>query len=333
MTRPQASLVSLVAFISVAAGCAVRAQTAAPAGQGTGPELNLSLGDDFTRLAQVQPRPAPSQSTNEGPDNPIAAYFRSWYERVDQAQATQPHWMTPLVTVTPRLEQEYRYDQYWEHLGNGAEVNTFGSAKGLELIPTTTNELLLNPPPYQERSNVKPASSFGDTPFITVKQRFLSANEQEGNYIVTGFFGVQAPTGIEAFSNNAWVLTPTIAGGKGWGDFDVQATLGVPVPLQHQNTLGTQTTLNVALQYHIFKVFWPEFEMNLTHWWNGTQRGGKTQVFLTPGLVLGRFPIVGRLRTIIGAGYQFAVTPKLVKEPALTPVYDHAWILSARMAF
>ena len=30
--------------------------------------------------------------------------------------------MTPVVTVTPRLEQEFRYDQLFEHLGNDASL-------------------------------------------------------------------------------------------------------------------------------------------------------------------------------------------------------------------
>src|SRR5438477_5012549 len=29
------------------------------------------------------------------------------------AKESQPHWMTPVVTVTPRLEQEFRYDQFF----------------------------------------------------------------------------------------------------------------------------------------------------------------------------------------------------------------------------
>src|SRR5438094_10670480 len=32
-----------------------------------------------------------------------------WFARVARAQATQPHWITPVV-VTPRLEEEFRYD-------------------------------------------------------------------------------------------------------------------------------------------------------------------------------------------------------------------------------
>jgi hypothetical protein len=37
-------------------------------------------------------------------------FFSDWLDRSDQAKADQPHWMTPLVTVTPRLEQELRSD-------------------------------------------------------------------------------------------------------------------------------------------------------------------------------------------------------------------------------
>src|SRR5437016_1921722 len=34
------------------------------------------------------------------------AQDRSWFDRVLTTKAEQPRWMTPLVTVTPRLEQE-----------------------------------------------------------------------------------------------------------------------------------------------------------------------------------------------------------------------------------
>jgi hypothetical protein len=76
--------------------------------------------------------------------DPITEYFATWYDRVHAAQESQPHWMTPLATVTPRLEQEYRYDQSCQQLGNGAQISNFFGGKGLELIPTTTNEILLN---------------------------------------------------------------------------------------------------------------------------------------------------------------------------------------------
>src|ERR1700722_219384 len=282
--------------------------------------------------------PTPPAASQAGVTVPAASsdaitdYFDHWFDRVKQAQDSQPHWMTPIATVTPRLEEEFRYDQFWEQMGNGANLANFDSGKGLELIPTTSNEVLINLPPYEERTVKKPASGFGDWPFLTVKQRFFSANEQDGNYIVTGFLGVQAPTGAAAFTNDAWVITPTLAAGKGWGNFDVQGTIGVPIPLSHENTIGTSVVTNVALQYHLGQFFWPEIEANTTYWADGL-RGGKFQTFITPGLVLGRFPIVGRIKAIVGVGYQFAVSPALTKTPVLTPTYQHAWILTARTAF
>jgi hypothetical protein len=259
-------------------------------------------------------------------------FLAGWFARVDQAQASQPHWITPVATVTPRLEEEFRYDQTWQHLGTGGSLSLFDSGKGLELIPTTTNEILINLPQYEERTVKKPADGWGDWPFLTVKQRLLSANEDNGNYIVTAFLGVQAPIGSRVFTNNAWVVTPTIAGGKGWGDFDIQATLGFQVPMSHESTIGTAIPANITFQYHLAEILWPELEFNDTYW-SGGLRDGKNQVFMTPGVVLGRFHLGGRAKLIMGAGYQFALSPKLETEPVLTPTYQHAWIFTARVAF
>jgi hypothetical protein len=275
------------------------------------------------------PPPPPASARD---DSGIAGYFASWFTRVHAAQASQPHWITPIATVTPRLEEEFRYDQLWETMGSGGRLDSYDGGKGLELIPTTTNEIIFNLPPYQQRYVKKPAKGFNDWPFLLIKQRLVSANEQNGNYIVSAFFSVQAPTGIKAFTNDAWVITPTLAAGKGWGRFDIQGTVGVPIPLEHQSAIGTQVVTNVALQYHLGEFFWPELEFNSTYWANGP-RGGKTQIFVTPGLVLGRFPLGSGLKGIIGVGYQVAVSPKLNLTPALTPTYDHAWILTARVTF
>jgi hypothetical protein len=282
-----------------------------------------------TVVAQAAPVPAPAPVYQTS----LGDYFANWFNRVDATQAAQPHWMTPIVTVTPRLEEEFRYDQYWQHSGNNSNLDVFDAGKGLELIPTYTNEVLINLPPYQEREAKHSVTGFNDWPFLTVKQRLLSANEANGNYIVTAFLGFQAPTGATAFTNDSWVITPTIAGGKGWGNFDVQMTLGFGIPTDHASTIGTTMLWNTTFQYHFERVFWPEFEVNYTHWFDGL-RGGKTQVFLTPGIVFGRFPLFdSRARLIIGGGYQFAVTPKLQLTPELTPIYNHAWIITGRLAF
>ncbi|MFZ0771470.1 MAG: hypothetical protein WCA49_18035 [Candidatus Sulfotelmatobacter sp.] len=37
-------------------------------------------------------------------------FFADWFNMVSETQAEQPHWITPLNTTTPRLEQEFRRD-------------------------------------------------------------------------------------------------------------------------------------------------------------------------------------------------------------------------------
>ena len=314
----------LVALGLGAAASAASAQTA-PQLQ----PLNLTL-------ASNQPVPPAQAAATPDPGllDPVTTYFENWFQRVNAAQASQPHWMTPLVTVTPRLEEEVRYDQYWETRGNGSTLDIFDDNKGLELIPTETNEVLINPPAYQFKARTAtPANGWLDDQFLVVKQRLFSGNEENGNYIVTAFLGLTAASGNSAFTNHAWVVTPTIAGGKGWGDFDVQATVGIAVPFRHQNTIGDSIASNITFQYHLLKYFWPEFEVNDTYWADGKPRGGKDQVLLTPGIILGRFQIYNRVRASIGGGYQFAVSPKYADTTEQTPTYYKNWIISARVSF
>jgi hypothetical protein len=300
------------------------------------PIVNLQVAD--ASMPSTSPSDTPliaAQDTGGGSEGGgVVDYFENWFPRVEEAQASQPHWMTPLVTVTPRLEQEYRYDQYWEQRGNGSALDISDAGKGLELIPTETNEVLINPPAWQDKQKVAhPVSGWLDDQFLVVKQRLLSANEQEGNYIVTAFLGVTAPSGNVNFTNKTWIVTPTLAVGKGWGDFDIQATTGVAFPFRNQSTLGTSIATNVAFQYHLYEYLWPEFEINHTYWANGNERGGKNQILLTPGIIFGRFVIGGRVKVIIGGGYQFAVSPSYVDTSEQTPAYNRSWILTTRLTF
>jgi len=317
--------------VSIFAGLACLAASAAISGAAQAQQAGQQAGPIVVAATDGPPAPASDPPAPASADA-VSDYFAHWFERVDEAKASQPQWMTPIVTVTPRLEEEFRYDQYWEKLGNGGELTNFDAGKGLELIPTTSNEVILNLPPYIDRTIKKPAEGFNDWPFLLIKQRFISANEQNGNYIVTGFIGVQAPTGIKALTNDAWVVTPTLAAGKGWGDWDIQATVGLPIPLSHASTIGVSVVTNIALQYHFATYFWPEIEANSTYWLDG-QRGGKNQVFITPGVVMGRFKIAGRVKGIFGVGYQIAVSPALTTTPVLTPTYQHAWVMTLRTTF
>lgn len=257
---------------------------------------------------------------------PVANYFENWFPRVTQIQSEQPHWVTPLATVTPRLEEEYRYDQSWNTLPthNHAVVDNYGNTKGLEFIPFDPVEIIVGVPGY-ETENRPLKHGWADETFLA-KYRILSGNEKNGDYILTVFFGLSVPSGSAAFSSEHYGFTPTIAFGKGGGDFDFQSTLGITFPdngAVHTGP-GTPVAFNTAFQYRIEKFFWPEVEANYTYWPNG-ENEGRNQLLLTPGLIIGRIPISGRVGITFGAGCQFPIT---------TQVTTHRnFIFSARIPF
>jgi hypothetical protein len=253
-------------------------------------------------------------------------YFSDWFKRVDETQAVQPHWIAPLFTITPLLTELYRYDQYWEHLSNGGgNLKVFDAGKGLELIPAKPIQLIFGLAPYEQRTGKNAAQGIGDYPFLLIKYRFLCANEENGNYVLTGFLAFGAPVGSRAFTTNNFAITPTIAAGKGWGKFDMQLTFGSTFPTGDVHTLGTPLLTNLTFQYHLLELLWPEVEVNYTYWPNGANRG-KNQIFFTPGVVLGRIRLYGRLTLSVGTGYQFTVSPA-------HPQYENNWIFSVRTNF
>jgi len=275
----------------------------------------------FVVLAAAFAR-AETADTGEGA---LDSYFRL----VDRTQSEQPHWMSPLFMTTPRLVERFRYDNIWQSRPNGVDLANYGAGKGLELIPFERVAVLLGVPAYFVRKTpVGTKSGWADETFL-VKYRILSANEESGNYIVTGFLGVSVPTGSEGFSAGKTIYTPTIGGGKGWGTrqegFDIQSTLAVSIPTGDRSRIGVPIVWNTTFQAHVWsEKFWPEVEMNLTHWSDGPN-DGKTQAIVTMGVVAGRFPITGRLRAVVGVGYQVAVSSYRT--------YDHAWLVSMRLPF
>src|SRR5579864_1162291 len=233
-------------------------------------------------------------------------YFADWFQRVDKTQAEQPHWITPLATTTPRLEEEVRYDQLWQENAKGITTDNFDGGKGLELIPFEKVEVIFNVPPYIEHNNPADKAGWEDLAFL-LKYRLLSANEERGNYILTAFLGWSLPTGQYSNGGLHAVITPTIAYGKGVHNFDLQGTFGIAFPVADTNVVGRNYLWNNTFQYRIVRKFWPEVELNSTFFQDG-KNGGKKQNFATPGLVVGRLHLWKRVGFTIGGGYQIATT-------------------------
>jgi hypothetical protein len=271
----------------------------------------------------LSPQQASGQNDASGSNSSKNDWVHSWLRKVDQVRANQPHFVSPIVTTHVLLVQQFRYDMSWQQDPSGGTVTSnYGASRGLELIPTTRLEVGLFPPPYLVHQS-KTQDGFGDFSW-QVKFRAFSASEGKGDYFVGFFLGGSFPTGATPNGLGHTVLSPTFAAAKGLGPVDIQSTIGANLPTSGASILGRSIIFNTAVNYRIKGKIWPIIEQNSTFWSGGTL-DGKKQVFLTPGLVLGSFPLAERLHLTVGGGLQIAVT-RFHQD-------DHRWILSVRFPF
>ncbi|HYM75595.1 MAG TPA: hypothetical protein VE377_06415 [Candidatus Dormibacteraeota bacterium] len=249
-------------------------------------------------------------------------FISNWFQRSSRTESEQPHWAAPMFTVTPRLVQQFRYDMGWQSNKGFMNAN-YGSSKGFELIPVDRIELYVSAPPYLTHTKPGLNNGIGDMTFL-FKYRAAAGNPENGNYVVTAMLLATVPTGT--YSNGATdaSVSPTLALGKGWRNFDLQGTAGVTVPTGDRNVLGTPVGLNVTAQYHLLRYFWPELEVNSTMWANG-KNDGKKQAFVSPGLVVGKVHLWKRIGFAFGGGVQIAATQ--------FHAYEHNWVTSVRLPF
>ncbi len=250
------------------------------------------------------------------------SFIAHWQARATATQNAQPHWVTPLATTTPRLEQELRADFDRQITPTHGDLWTYGSGKGLELIPTRHIELLFNMPSYNQHNSPTEKDGFADTTLM-MKYRFFARNEQHGNSIVTAFFAGTIPTGSYSNGSTDASVSPTLALGKGYGRFDVQTTAGVTLPVANSDKLGRPIAWNTALQFKADQHWTPELEFNST-FYEGGPNDGKIQNFALPGIV-GHWKLHDRLGVTLGAGIQIATSSY--------HSYNHGLIFSARMPF
>ncbi len=247
---------------------------------------------ETSSLTLAQPgATAPTPATVTG----FAGFIARYQARVTATQNQQPHWATPLVLVTPRLEQELRTDLVRQVLPSRYTTWNLGNGKGLEFIPERHIEILLNVPPFIDHSAPKSKDGFGDFS-INSKYRIFARNEEHGNAIITAFFAASVPTGKNGNGSCCAVVTPTLALGKGWRNFDVTTTAGGSLPISNTKGLGRTIAWNTALQYRVAssgfgRFFWPELEFNSSYF-KGGSNDGKYTTYATPGIIVGRVPLI-----------------------------------------
>lgn len=276
--------------------------------------------------AQDVTQPDPSDdSSNQDSGNPSddSGWVRAWMRITAKARASQPHFVAPLVTTHVMLVQQFRYDMSWQRDPSGGTITSnFGNSRGLEIIPSTRLEVGIFPPSYiTHQSNVP--DGFGDFSY-QVKFRAFSGTEGKGDYFVGFFFGGTVPTGKAPNGAGHAVLSPTFAAAKGIGPWDIQSTIGGTLPTGGTNVLGRTIVFNTEVDYRIRGKVWPMFEQNSIFWVDGPL-SGKKQVFLTPGVIVGPFPLAGTLHLAVGLGFQTAVSSY--------HQYNHRWIFSVRFPF
>lgn len=281
-------------------------------------------------LAQATPsqpddqRPAaarggdPNSLTN-GPHD----WVHRWLRKVDEARSEQPHYAAPLITTHPLLVQQFRFDTYNQSARNGVATDVYGAGKGLEIIPNTRMEVQVGIPSYFFRHAPNIPDGFGDVS-IFLKFRVASAPEGRGGYFLGFFLGGSFPSAQSPNGQGHTVWSPMLAAAKRWKFFDWQTNLGGTLPQSGTPLLGRQIVFNNTFQFNVARKLWPEVENNTTFYVDGPH-SGNYQNFITPGLIVGPFPLAERLRFMFGGGEQIATSQFYT--------YNHRWIWTIRFPF
>src|SRR5437879_6144685 len=187
------------------------------------------------------------QSSGSAPQDD---WIHAWLRHVDEARASQPHFVSPIVTTHVLLVQQFRYDMSWQQDPTGGTITSnYGASRGLEIIPTARLEVGIFPPSYVVHQSKTP-DGFGDLAW-QVKFRAFSAPEGKGDYFVGFFLGGSFPTGTLPNGQGHTILSPTFAASKGLGPWDIQSTIGANLPATGTDILGRAIIFNTAVDHKI----------------------------------------------------------------------------------
>jgi len=267
-----------------------------------------------------------SQSASQTSQQP-GNFIGRWLDNVTRIQSEQPNWAVPVFSPYPMLIQVFRADFDRQITSAGTTTWNYGSSKGLNLIPFKNTEFDIYYPPYIQH-NSKAVDGFGDMTFLG-KYRILTGNNEHGNYMLSALVIATIPTGDHSNGSTDATVNPTLAGGKGFGKFDVQTTFGATLPLGDTTKLGRPVLWNATGQFHLSKYLWPELGSNAT-FYHGGANDGKMQEFVTPGLLFSKYKLRphdahSRLAVAGGVGMQIATSS--------FHSYNHQLILTTRFLF
>jgi len=253
-----------------------------------------------------------------------------WSAQTNKTQSKQPAWAVPLVTTYTGLFQVIRTDIVRQIAPARTDTWNFDNSKAVNfIVPRSNTEIAIDLPPYIEHDTTA-VDGWGDFSFL-VKYRIASGNPKHGTYTLSAWALTTVPSGQAKNGSTNASVQPNVGGGKGFGNFDVQSTIGATLPTGAPATTasGRPVLWNTVAQYKVAKLCWPELESNAT-FFKGGPNDGKTQEFITPGLIIGKcglHPTDAKSRPglTFGGGMQIA-TSKL-------HTYNHSLILTARWIF
>jgi hypothetical protein len=272
--------------------------------------------------AQVGPaRPAPS------------GFFNQWLARTSATQAKQPAWAVPVITTYTGLIQVARTDFVRQITPTHTDTWNLDNSKGLNLIPWANTELVVNLPPFIKHNLAPPAANkdgFGDFSFLA-KYRIASGNATHGTYTLSAWALATIPTGSYKNGSANASVQPNLGGGKGFGNFDVQTTIGATLPTGTPaiTTSGRPILWNTVAQYRIGKLFWPEVESNST-FYKGGANNGKMQEFVAPGIIIGKCALHPSDRNS-RPGLAFGAAMQVATSHFHT--YNHGLVITTRLIF
>jgi len=268
---------------------------------------------------------AQSGAANTAP----GGFFSRWMARTSATQAKQPGWAVPLVTTYTGLIQVARTDVVRQIAPAGTETWNIDNSKGLNLVPWANTELVVDLPPYIKHNSTA-VDGWGDFSFLA-KYRIASGNAQHGSYTLSAWALTTVPTGSARNGSTNASVQPNLGAGKGFGNFDVQSTIGATLPTGYPaiTASGRPAIWNTAAQYRVGQLFWPEIESNAT-FYKGGSNDGKTQEFITPGMIIGKCAMhpsdpKSRPGLAFGGGLQIATSQ--------FHTYNHGLVLTARWIF